>query len=122
MSQRVFHLETDDGSHRYQVMTGWDRPIGTYFLSIEDLTPRATDEEDEADAERYLLCTESSITERLTLSDLLELIEALELPLPEPLAVSLLKDQLLGVGSFREEYPTLTIPAPLDPARLAGVA
>ena len=119
MSQRIYHLETEDGSHRYQVMTGWDRPLRTYFLSIEDLNPPATDEEE---ADSHLLCTLSCLTRRLTLSDLLELVENLEIPLPEDLATSLFFDGQIGLGSYREEYPSLTIPAPLDPASLASVA
>ena len=120
MSQRIYHLETEDRSHRYQVTTGWDRPLRTFFLSIEDLNPPATDEEEETDP--HLLCTLSCLQRGLTLSDLLELVESLELPLPEELATSLLFDGLIDLGSYREEYPSLTIPAPLDPVRLASVA
>jgi len=120
MSQRIYHLETENRSHRYQVMTGWDRPLGTYFLSIEDLNPPASEEEEETQA--YLLCTLTRLTRRLTLSDLLELVESLELPLPDELATSLFFDGQIGLGSYREEYPSLTIPAPLDPVRLASVA
>ena len=121
MSQRVFHLETEDRSHRYQVVTGWDRPLRTYFLSVEDLTPPATEEED-AEIDSHLLCTLSCLSRRLTLADLLELVEELALPLPEDLATSLFFDGQIGLGSYREQYPSLTIPAPLDPLRLASVA
>jgi len=118
MSQRVFHLETEDGSHRYQVMAGWDRPVGTYFLSVEDLSATPDEEEDH---DRFLLCTLSRLSCRLSLDGLLAIVEDLALPLPEDLAVSLFFDGQINLGSHREEYPTLTIPAPLDPVAFANL-
>ncbi|MGO3768197.1 hypothetical protein ACT3T8_16050 [Halomonas sp. AOP1-B1-8] len=129
MSQHYYVTQTDDGS-MVQVLAGWDRPLGNFFLVVESLSELE-------DSEAHFIYTnlddpEGGLSQRETFAYYNGVLENLGIQLPAAMVEALEEDRELDRGNHVQNWnPTMIAlltecrkrsDGTLEPDILSGVA
>lgn len=106
MSQHIWRIIPSDNPHEIECIAGYDRPVGSVFVSI--IIDDPTSDDDGEYIFDNLSPRQNPTAPRMTVEGVIRTLESLGLPYPDGLRHALTQDQQAQAGNVVKRYGTLS--------------